>query len=99
MKSLLFTLYLLFICPSLHAEQSVGDIQISRLDYTPIRISIITEFSSNKIVTSPITKTLFRDSYAFQLLDAKDIMLALEVNRSDKDIMETKVWQSSDFRK
>ena len=99
MKSLLFTLYLLFICPSLHAEQSVGDIQISRLDYTPIRISIITEFSSNKIVTSPITKTLFRDSYAFQLLDAKDIMLALEVNRSDKAIMETKVWQSSDFHK
>ena len=66
--------------------------------YTP-SVSIITEFSSNKIVTSPITKTLFRDSYAFQILDAKDIMLALEVNRSDKDIMETKVWQSSDFHK
>ena len=49
MKSLLFTLYFIHLS-SLHAEQSVGDIQISRLDYTPIRISIITEFSSNKML-------------------------------------------------
>ncbi len=99
MKSLYFILFSIFFSLPIMAADFSKDINISSLDFTPIRISIITSLSSNKIITSPLTKSFFKDSYAFQMLDAKDILLAFEVNRKNDNIMDSKNWQSSDLHK